>query len=274
MRNFQKISEFVLSLPDEAATNNLQIAMKTIPVSLILASLLAPLCANAQSPDAPPPPRDGDEPGNRPPHRPFIEAWKKADTDGDGHLSREEFSSMPRIQKLPEDKHAELFDRLDKNKDDKLSPAELHRNPNGRHPGGRRLWELDVDKSGGVSFEEFKAGPLFEKLPEERQKAIFQRLDTDGDGMITRKDKPEPPDGKRPKRGDGPPRGEHRPDPNRMLRNLDKDSDGSVTFDEFRAGPRASQLTEDEQKKRFEKMDRNKDLKLTPEDFPGQPPKP
>lgn len=258
--------------------------MKTIPVSLILAGLLAPICANAQSPEDSPPPPGRDGPGKRPTHRPFVEAWKKADTDGDGFLSREEFAAMPRVQNLPDDKRPQLFDRLDKNKDGKLSHNELFRHdrqPDDQRPAARRLWELDADKNGGVSFEEFKAGPLFQKLPAERQTEIFRRLDTDGDGVISPKDKPQPPKrpegGKRPGRGDGPPPGP-RPDgqrmnPERMLKQLDKDGNGSVSFDEFRAGPQAGGLTEDELEDRFEAMDRNKDLKLTREDFPPPPPR-
>jgi Ca2+-binding EF-hand superfamily protein len=283
MRNFRGIPEFFHPVSRSAGADKLQFAMKTIPVSLILAGLLAPLCVNAQSPEgsSPPPGRDG--PGKRQPHRPFMEAWKKADKDGDGFLSRGEFDAMPRIQSLPEDKRQRLFERLDNNKDGKLAHGELSRHdrqPDGPRPPLRRLAELDADKSGGVSFEEFKTGPLFQKLPAGRQTEIFRRLDTDGDGVITPKDKPEPPmrpdRGPRPGRGEGPPPGGPRPEasrmnPERMLQQLDKDGDGAVTFDEFRAGPQAERLSEDEQEDRFEALDRNKDLKLTPEDFPPPP---
>jgi Ca2+-binding EF-hand superfamily protein len=261
--------------------------MKTIPVSLILAGLLGPICASGQTPGDPPPPGRGD-PTKRPPHRPFVESWKMADKDGDGFISREEFAAMPRVQNLPEDKRRQLFERLDKNQDGKLGRDEIMRpgrQPDGQHPHLRRLWELDVDKSGGISFQEFKAGLLFQKLPPERQLEIFRRLDTDGDGVITPQDRPKPPQrpepGARQRRGEGPQApnaDENRPErqrmnPLRLLKQLDKDGDGAVTFQEFRAWPQVSDLSEDDQEARFNAMDRNKDLKLTPEDFPAPPPR-
>ena len=58
----------------------------------------------------------------------------------------------------------------------------------------QRLWELDPDKSGGVSFEEFKAGRIFKKLPPEAAGRIVSNGWTPNqDGVISPKDKPEPP---------------------------------------------------------------------------------
>jgi Ca2+-binding EF-hand superfamily protein len=239
------------------------------------------MIALAQPPGGPQsdPGRDG--PAAREPRPPFAEAWKASDKDGDGFLSKEEFETMPRIRNLPEEKRPRVFARLDKNGDGRLGRAELDqiRRPNGgRRPPMPRLWELDVDKSGGVGFEEFKVGHLFQKLPPAKQMEIFQRLDTDRDGVITPKDKPEPPfkreSGKpHPRRADGPGKPEDPPmDPQRMIRQSDKDGDGALSFEEFRAGPAVKDLTEDEQEDRFEAMDKNHDQKLTHEDFPPPPP--
>lgn len=258
----------------EGAPNKLQIVMKTIPVSLIVAGLLVPVIAKAQTPGKPQgdPGRDGAAWRER--QRQFAEAWKTADKDGDGFISREEFDAMPRIGNLPEDKRPQIFERLDKNADGKLSRDELKRS-GGHRPPMPRLAELDTDQSGGVSLEEFRAGRMFQKLPPERQAELFQRLDSDRDGEITPKDHPRPPfrpeQGKpHPRHGPGKP-GEQ-PDPRRLIRQLDKDGDGALSFEEFRAGPMVRDLSEDAQEDRFESMDQNGDQKLTPEDFPPPPP--
>jgi Ca2+-binding EF-hand superfamily protein len=240
--------------------------MKTIPVSFLVAGMLLPAVCLAQPPEPPKGP-PADEKGERrgPPRS--MEAWKLADSDHDGFISKAEFDAMPRIMNLPEEKRENLFKRLDKDADGKLSREELA--PLGKPRDGKdapmkRLWELDSDKSGGISFEEFKAGQLFMKLPPEKQQEVFHRLDTDGDGVITPKDKPEPPF-KHPNRPeDGGERGQ-------INRKLDLDGDGALSFEEFRKGGAVKNLTEDEQKDRFELIDRNKDHKISPEDFPAPP---
>lgn len=251
--------------------------MKTIPVSLIVAGLLAPVVVKAQPSGEPQgdPRRDGEAWKAR--QRQFAETWKAADKDGDGFISREEFDAMPRIGNLPEDKRPRIFERLDKNADGKLDREELKwtgRPHDGQRPQLPRLWELDTDKSGGVSLEEFKAGRMFQKLPPERQAEIFQRLDSDHDGQITPKDRPQPPfmpNGDKPHPRHGPGKPGEQPDPRRLIRQLDQNGDGALSFEEFRAGPAVRDLSEDEQEDRFEAMDRNGDQKLTPEDFPPPP---
>ena len=138
----------------------------------------------------------------------------------------------------------------------------------------QRLWELDVDKSGGVSLQEFKAGRVFQKLPPEKQDQVFAKLDTNKDGHHhsqgqTGTQFKRPGDG-RPKHPDDKPAGQ-RPEPRQIIRQLDKDGDGALSFEEFRAGPMVKNLTEDEQEDRFEAMDKNHDLKLSAEDFPPPP---
>jgi Ca2+-binding EF-hand superfamily protein len=259
--------------------------MKTTPVSFLVAGMLLPVAclAQAQNPPTDPPKGEQREPGG--PGRPFLEAWKLADADHDGSISKEEFVAMPRVQKLPEEKRDEIFKRLDKDSDGKLGGGELGHFGKNPHEGQRdqamkRLWELDSDKSGGISFEEFKGGRFFMKLLPEKQQAVFQRLDTDGDGGITPKDRPAPqtkgPDGKpRPNKLDGKrPDGEGKP--NFINRKLDVNGDGALSFEEFRECSGVKSLSEDVQEAWFERLDRNGDLKISAEDFPAspKPPKP
>jgi Ca2+-binding EF-hand superfamily protein len=247
--------------------------MKTIPVSFLVAGMLLPAVCHAQ-PQEPPMDKKNQE---RPPVRPFIEKWKAADKNQDGFISRDEFATIPRIQNLPDEKRARVFKRLDKDADDKLSRDELAilNKPHDGNPGQpgermKRLWELDVDKNGGISFEEFKAGPMFKKLSPEKQQEVFRRLDSDSNGVIDPKDRPQrpfkrhgQPDGKHPDQGDKP---------EGINRKLDLNGDGALSFEEFRAGPATKDLTEDRQEARFELLDRNHDLKISPEDFPPHAP--
>lgn len=243
---------------------------------MIFAALLAPVAVHAQATDDPARGVPGEPRGQQP----FRPAWHKADRDADGFISRTEFSAMPRVSGLPEDKRDQVFKRLDKDGDGRLDGKELKKPGNG--PPGRRqrpmhrLWDLDTDANGGVSLEEFKAGHAAEKLPVERVERIFQRLDRDGDGDITAKDRPDPPrpgrdgsmQGGRPDTGPRAMPGAHR-----LLPKLDKDNDRALTFEEFREHPALKNLDEDAQEARFEELDTNKDSKITPDEMrPLQPP--
>ena len=62
-----------------------------------------------------------------------------------------------------------------------------------------------------------------------------------------------------------------------MIQQLDKNGDGSLSFEEFSSGPRASQLDKDAARERFNKMDRNGDGKIDRADMQrrdGQRPRP
>jgi Ca2+-binding EF-hand superfamily protein len=193
--------------------------------------------------------------------RRMMEIWKKADTDGDGFISTAEFAAMERPGRLPEEKRVEIFKRFDKNSDGRIGMDEIPK----QRPGGMPpLEKADANKDGRIDFEEFKTLGFVARMPEDRQKGMFARMDTDGDGALTPKDRP-----KHDGRHDGREgRGGRRPNLPDMVKEHDKDGNGSLSFDEFRQIPWIAKGGEDEQEDRFEALDRNKDLKLDASDEP------
>ena len=165
--------------------------MKTIPVSLLAAGFLWPTACLAESKFIPEKPVLENQTARRAPRKPFTEVWKETDVDANGSISAEEFAALPRIQKLPKGKHEPIFKRLDKDADGKLNHAELS-DLGKRKPSFpiKRLWELDADKNEKISLEEFQSGSISKKLPPEKLITVFKKLDTDGDGVITKNDRP------------------------------------------------------------------------------------
>jgi Ca2+-binding EF-hand superfamily protein len=213
------------------------------------------------------PPRGGGEEGPQKRggpkgERSFKNFFDSADANGDGVVSVLEFAALDRISKIPEEKRQGLFKRFDKNGDGLIQRAEMKppQRPEGRRPFPM-LHELDANKDGVVSYEEFVAGPYAQRIPKDRLRPFFERLDTNGDGSLSHLDKP-------PGRG-GP---ERRPPPHhdrqKMIESLDKDGDNALSFEEFRQAPWIKERSEDEQEDQFEELDTNDDLVIDKSDKP------
>lgn len=105
---------------------------------------------------------------------------ERADTDGDGQLSRAEFLAAH------QQRAEEHFSRADTNNDGLLSADELRQAhpPRGPHGGmkGRRFEMLDTDGSGSISLAELR-----QKRPDTDETA-FYAADEDGDGELSHRE--------------------------------------------------------------------------------------
>jgi Ca2+-binding EF-hand superfamily protein len=91
---------------------------------------------------------------------------KRVDTDHDGKISQAEFNV----------ESANVFKRMDKNGDGKLASDEMH-GWRGGHPGGHFfLARMDQNHDGEITKAEFTAA----------SDAMFQKLDKNGDGVISK----------------------------------------------------------------------------------------
>jgi Ca2+-binding EF-hand superfamily protein len=188
---------------------------------------------------------------------------READADKDGKVSLEE------AKKALPDMTDERFKKMDKNSDGFLTPEDRPARPEGGPDGpggpggpggdrgerGQRFREADTDKDGKLSLEEAKKA--FPDMTDER----FKERDKNGDGFLSREDRPEGAGGPGGPGGpDGPGRG-----PGGRLREADTDKDGKVSFAE------AQKAIPDMTQERFDRMDRNSDGFITPEDRPSRP---
>lgn len=150
-------------------------------------------------------PPKGHDPHRRPPHGPPADMFKRMDEDGDGNITKEEFFTGPRLDRLPAEKREKIFERLDQNGDGVLSREEIRKiRKEGEDRRKRELRSLDTDNSGGLSFDEISKGEFFGRLPEEKRRQIFDRMDTDGNGEINAEDKPQGPPQRKNRREEAP----------------------------------------------------------------------
>jgi Ca2+-binding EF-hand superfamily protein len=129
--------------------------------------------------------------------------------------------------------------------------------------GFPRLGDLDKNRDGSVSFDEFLVSEFVQRLPEERRQAFFDRLDQNGDGKLSPEDRAMGERG----RVEGRRPGENRPDLRGKFDALDTNGDQVLDFEEFVEAAGIKERGEDFQEDRFEELDKNGDLKLQRNEF-------
>ena len=190
-----------------------------------------------------------DRGGERPSSQDMV---KRLDADKNGEISFAEFSASKRMQSLDEGVRKKIFDRLDKDGDGLISKNELRRphDPKGPHGGFAfpPFEKMDANKDRQVGIEEFSNSPKFKEMPPERVRRIFDQMDRNKDGFLSRKDHSKLVNDLRGKKGGRPEGG---------MKNLDTNGDDKVSRAEFQKGPFSPGVPEEAREKLFQKLDEN-----------------
>lgn len=174
--------------------------------------------------------------------------FSRLDKDQDGAVDQEEFAANPRLENATAEQQERLFQRLDKNGDGFIKRNEFKPPPNMRR-GERPRWL----EGGPVTYEQFAKQPRVQRLNEAMRKKLFERLDQNNDGVLSKEDSPRR-------------RGERPEGPSPLQEILDSNEDGQLSFSEFQNDPHHHGLTEDEVEDRFEAIDLNSDGLLSDEE--------
>jgi hypothetical protein len=110
--------------------------------------------------------------GHKHRHGMMMEKLRAADTNGDGLINRQEAAALPRL--------AKNFDAIDANHDNELSKDELKAFFKAKRQEMAAAWfkKVDTDGDGRISKAEAQAGAP-------RLVAHFEKIDTNGDGFLT-----------------------------------------------------------------------------------------
>ena len=165
----------------------------------------------------------------------------KYDKNGDLRVSFDEFGSTGRASRLGEAGRRRLFDHLDKNDDGQITQAEL---PSSIPPSVRGH---DMNNDGRITFDEFSQNPRVREWSSDRVRAMFSRMDRDGNKVLTAADFT---------RRAGSPL--HPAE----IERLDTNKDGGLTFKEWSRGPRQRGVPMSELRNLFKQMDRDQSGKL------------
>ncbi len=110
---------------------------------------------------------------------------QELDTDHNGSINFEEFKAGEFFKKLPPERQAALFKRLDENGDGGISPRDHPADrPGPPHDPHHGFMMLDKNRDGFLTFDEFRQSMFVRKLPEAEQKERFDKLDRNQDAKL------------------------------------------------------------------------------------------
>lgn len=110
------------------------------------------------------------------------------DINRDGSLSLVEFSAFLKASKTEGLDVAKSFERLDQNSDGKIERYELVAKISRFASNNLDFSKHDVDGNGGLVYAEYTQIPWVVRLPDERRKKLFERIDADDNGEISIKE--------------------------------------------------------------------------------------
>jgi Ca2+-binding EF-hand superfamily protein len=116
---------------------------------------------------------------------PLRKGFGQLDTDKNGSLDLTEFSKFPQMSEKGEGLVLRIFTKTDRNKNKRIERFELKWSGGPRSHPPIDFAKYDTNQSGGLDIEEYSKLPLMEKIPEERRKKIFERIDADKNGEIS-----------------------------------------------------------------------------------------
>ncbi len=113
------------------------------------------------------------------------------DSNKDGRITLDEFSRNPRVKGWSADRLEAMFSRMDRDGNKVLTAADFSRRPGSPlHPA--EIERLDVNKDGGLTFEEWARGPRQRGIPVGERRKIFNKMDRDQNGKLEGSDRGRP----------------------------------------------------------------------------------
>ena len=128
--------------------------------------------------------------------KPPLPIWKSVllknfaaiDTDESDDISFDEFTSANKLMHRKRRGARHLFDHIDSNRDSLLEFNEIRGADVNVFGKKLSFKELDKDKDGGISLEEYSEIPMMNKLSESKISMMFDRVDLDENGWLTEKE--------------------------------------------------------------------------------------